>query len=62
MPERLRLLISTMDVPEGRKTNITVQDIRWLSRNLGVRNSQHPDFSEAMNIINSILRNGNYYS
>lgn len=43
---RLREILSTMDVPSGR-----VNDLPWLARNLQVRNSDHPDFAEAREII-----------
>ena len=46
----LKLILDKMDVPEKRKT-----DWGWLSRNLGVRNKEHPDFERAMQIIKSLL-------
>jgi hypothetical protein len=50
--ERLKSILSRMDVPETRKT-----DLRWLLRNLGIRNKNHPDFLEAMGLIGAILSN-----
>jgi hypothetical protein len=49
--ERLSKLLNDMDVPEQRKT-----DFRWLNRNLGIRNSEHPNFRESMNIIQKFLK------
>ena len=49
--ENLQNILETMDVPEMRKT-----DIRWLSRNLGIRNSNHPNFQDAMNLIKELLK------
>ena len=40
-----------MDVPQLRKT-----DLRWLSRNLAIRNLNHPEFHRAMQIIHDLLR------
>ena len=39
-------LISTMDLPEGRK-----HDWSWLIRNMWIRNSLHPNFKEAYEIV-----------
>ena len=46
---RLRELLYDMDVPVGR-----YNDYRWLSRNLGIRNSKHDNFKTAMKIIKKI--------
>jgi hypothetical protein len=44
-------ILNTMDVPRLRKT-----DLRWLSRNLAIRNRDHPEFFRAMRIIHDLLR------
>jgi hypothetical protein len=49
--ERLRFLLGRMIVPEFRKT---ILDLGWLNRNLFVKNRDHPDFAEAMEIIKSL--------
>lgn len=41
-------LLRRMDVPPAR---IDPPDIRWLSRNLPLRNSEHPDFPKAWEIV-----------
>jgi len=51
--KRLRDLTSKMDVPVFRRDSVF-----WLSRNLGVRNSEHPDFEEAIKIIKKLRRMG----
>jgi hypothetical protein len=51
--ERLRVLTSKMDVPVFRRDSIF-----WLSKNLGVRNSDHPDFNEAIDIVKKLRRMG----
>lgn len=48
--DKLNLLLETMDVPEKRKT-----DYGWLSRNLFVRNWNHPDIMAAIRIIKQLL-------
>lgn len=42
----LEELIEGMKVPEGRKG-----DLRWLQRNLGIRNREHPRYHEAIKFI-----------
>lgn len=51
--EQLQEILLTMDVPLFRKS-----DLRWLSRNLGIRNRQHPKFQEAMKLIQFLMKNG----
>ena len=45
----LSKILATMDVPKLR-----LNDRAWLSRNLGVRNGEHPDFQRAMSLIRDI--------
>ena len=47
----LERILETMDVPEARK-----DDMRWLSRNLAIRNSEHSQFDEASSLIKKLLR------
>jgi hypothetical protein len=54
--EKLQRLIKGMDLPIQRKTQTTPHNIRWLSRNLGVRNSEHPKFQEAKLLLVKLLR------
>lgn len=44
-------LVKDMDVPEQRKT-----DIHWLKRNLGIRNSNHPNFNQVIALIHKELK------
>jgi hypothetical protein len=48
--EALNKILDTMDIPENRKN-----DLNWLRRNLGVRNSSHPDFNKAVVLIKIVL-------
>ena len=42
----LQQLLERMDVPTLRRN-----DMGWLTRNLGIRNSEHPDFNRAIELI-----------
>ena len=50
-----------MDVPELRRLP-TLENARWLLRNLGVRNSQHPEFEKVTDAIRMfiIIQNRNF--
>ncbi len=51
----LEKLISKMDIPFYRKTIKSSDNIRWLSRNLAIKNATHPDYQKAVSIIKEIL-------
>ena len=44
--DRLQEILSTMKIPESRKTCWS-----WLLRNLWIQNSDHKDIVEAMNLV-----------
>ena len=44
-------LVSTMDIPQER-----LHDWNWLIRNLGIRNSNHPNFQEAKQMIKDEIK------
>lgn len=48
----------TMDIPEMRREP-TVDNLRWLNRNIAVRNSKHPDFETVENLLYTLLTNIN---
>ena len=52
---QLGMLLEQMDVPE-RRMPVSRSNLRWLSRNLAVRNSDHPLFSETMDLVIQLLR------
>jgi len=54
--ETLRRLISSMDLPDWRKTQDTPHNLRWIARNMGIRNSGHPNYQEARQILARLLR------
>lgn len=43
----LHQAIATMSLPEQKKTSTDMQDLRWLGRNMGIQNAQHPQFQNA---------------
>lgn len=50
IPKELEEILATMDIPSYR-----IDDLQWLARNLGMRNSTHPQFEKAMKILRSLL-------
>ena len=53
--QRLEKLLWKFDLPEHRKMITTVHNLRWLLRNLGVRNSENPKFDETISLIKKML-------
>ena len=53
--ERLVEILATMDIPTSRE-NLTTANVRWLLRNLRVRNGQHPDINEAIACLKEVAR------
>lgn len=47
-------LLAPMDVPQLRRG-----DLRWLSRNLAINNSQHPNFPLAIDLVKILLKGEN---
>ncbi|PKP53750.1 MAG: hypothetical protein CVT92_02095 [Bacteroidetes bacterium HGW-Bacteroidetes-1] len=52
---KLEAIIAKMDIPFYRKTIKNKDNVRWLNRNIAVRNSQNPALPEAMNLIKELL-------
>lgn len=59
---KLHTLIKDMDIPDYRKTNTNPDNLKWLGRNIQVRNSNHANFTESRKLIVSILRDHNLLS
>lgn len=53
--ERLKELLSTMDIPNNRR-EINLGNLSWLTRNVAIRNRNHPDFKEAWSLIVKLLK------
>lgn len=53
--ERLLHLLESMDVPAMRR-EFKPENLRWLSRNLAVNSSSHPNFDEAAKLVSRLSR------
>ena len=53
LQEKLKQLTKDMDIPEFRRTSP-----KWLKKNMVTRNSNHPNYDEAMGIVEKLLRLG----
>lgn len=49
--EKLEEILKTMDVPPARK-----MDVGWLMRNIQIRNSEHPNINQAIDLIKEIQK------
>ncbi len=47
----LLVIIEDMDIPEMRKDLNKLANLRWLQRNLMIRNGNHPRATEAVEMI-----------
>ena len=47
--------LDTMEIPAFRK-ELTTPNVRWLLRNLRVRNAQHPDINEVIAALKGVAR------
>mgnify|MGYP003137065749 FL=1 len=45
---RLLEILATMEIPQMR---LERRDWKWMMRNLGVNNREHPDFKEAVKLL-----------
>lgn len=53
---RLRLLLETMDVPETRRDVTKPANVRWLLRNLAIRNSNNTALREVFRLLKGVGR------
>ncbi|BCG50200.1 hypothetical protein [Ralstonia phage RP13] len=60
--QQLQNLINKMDLPSHRKTSEAPDTLRWLARNMGIRNSDHKNYEQARTLLVSILREQNLVS
>jgi len=49
-------ILEEMDIPEMRKDIKRLSNLRWLQRNLLIRNRKHPKAAEAIGIIKLLAR------
>ena len=48
------LIPDDMDVPLTRKDTSKNENVRWLLRNLAIRNSNHPDFKTIIKTLQTL--------
>ena len=53
------VIIEDMDIPEMRKDLNKLGNLRWLQRNLLIRNGNHPRATEAVEMIAKMAREKN---
>lgn len=51
----LEIAIEKMDIPDQRRNVHNRENIIWMKDNLGIKNSEHRHFEQAMKIISTIL-------
>ena len=45
-----------MDIPIRRRDVTELDNVRWLLRNLGVRNGDHPQFTMSIEILKNLAK------
>lgn len=54
--DNLDQILSTMDLPRQRIVPANLTNVRWLIRNIGIRNKSHPGFGVALKILETELK------
>jgi hypothetical protein len=49
-------LPSNMDIPQIRRDTTKPENVRWLLRNLGSRNQDHPGFEIVITILKNLTK------
>jgi len=57
--DTLSKLLSSMDLPAHRKMSRSPDNLRWLLKNLGARNSQNPNYNAALAEVRAEAENQN---
>ena len=50
------LIPEDMDVPLSRRDTNKPENVRWLVRNLPIRNSKHPSFDDVWRVLKLLVR------
>lgn len=50
-------LFKDLDVPDWRREKNTIDNLKWIQKNLGKRNQGKPSYEKAMCAIKSVLDN-----
>lgn len=59
--EELSQILAGMDVPEARLDLTSTSNLYWLSRNLPIRNGDHPQIDRAKELIKLLLKTPQKY-
>jgi hypothetical protein len=60
MKEELLKSLKSFDLPAHRKAKTNKSNLLWLSRNIKVRNSDHPNLERVLELINEGISQGGY--
>ena len=52
----LKTILEQMDIPEMRRDTSSEFHLRWISRNVRIRNSDHPMYETAREMIKTLLK------
>jgi hypothetical protein len=48
-------LFKDMDIPDWRKEKNTIDNLKWIQKNLYIRNKNKPNYEKVMCVIKSVL-------
>lgn len=57
LKDELLLILFDMDIPHSKTDVDDIDALRWLGRNMGIRNSINPKFDRAIEILKFLLKN-----
>jgi hypothetical protein len=60
--ERLQILLRNMHLPTYRKSSLDKHGLLWLARNMGMQNSEHPKYPDAVELLKKLLKEKLYKS
>ena len=52
----MMIIPEDMKVPLNRRNTNELENVRWLVRNLSVKNSEHPSFDDVWRVLKLLLR------
>jgi hypothetical protein len=53
--ERLKELLATMNIPQMRRDISSEANLRWLVRNIAIKNGGNPNIKEALVLIERLI-------
>ena len=54
----LEKILKKMDLPWNRKTEMNPAKLKWLKKNLGLRNENNKNYPTAMEYIEALIKRG----